>query len=102
MTTYQIEVTYNQDAWAAWIRGPHSCAPKIEATLAGLAGRLIGFWWAGASFDSLLLAELPDDSALAAFRTFAMSLGGIDSLRAVPLLSDEAGIAAIARAGTLG
>lgn len=101
MTTYQLQVTYNQDAWAAWVRGPHSCAPKIEATLATLGGRLIGFWWATAEFDSLLLAELPDASALAAFRVFAMSLGGIASLRAVPLLTDEAGLAAIARAGKL-
>ncbi len=102
MTTYQLLVTYNADAWSAWVRGPHSCAPKIEATLANLGGRLIGFWWANEEFDSLLLLELPDEGALAAFRTFAMSLGGIASLRAVPLLSDEAGIAAIARARGLG
>lgn len=102
MTTYQIEVMYNADAWTAWIRGPHSCAPKVEAVLSSLGGRLIGFWWASAEFDSLLLAELPDAAALAAFRTFAASLGGIHSLRAVALLSDEEGVAAIARAGSLG
>jgi uncharacterized protein with GYD domain len=101
MTTYLIEVKYNADAWAAWIRGPHSCAPKIESTLSALGGHLIGFWWASAEFDSLLLADLPDGAALAAFRTFATSLGGIHSFQAVPLLSDEAGVAAIARAGAL-
>lgn len=56
--------------------------------LAGLGGRLISFWWGSAAFDSLLLVELPDATALAAFRTFATSLGGIDSLKAVSLLSD--------------
>lgn len=101
MTTYMIEVKYNADAWAAWIRGPHSCAPKIEATLSGLGGHLIGFWWASAAFDSLLLAELPDTAALAAFRTFATSLGGIHTFEAMPLLSDEEGVAAIARAAGL-
>ncbi|MDD5367781.1 MAG: GYD domain-containing protein [Anaerolineaceae bacterium] len=101
MTTYMIEVRYNAEAWAAWIRGPHSCAPKIEAMLSGLGGRLISFWWANAAFDSLLLIELPDSAALASFRAFAASLGGIQSLQATPLLSDKEGLAAITRAGAL-
>lgn len=102
MTTYQIEVTYNADAWGAWIREPHSCAPKIEGVLSRLGGRLINFWWASGEFDSLLLVELPDAAALSTFKTFAASLGGISSLRAVPLLSDEEGVAAVARASLLG
>lgn len=99
MTTYLIDVTYNADAWAAWIRTPHSCAPKIEALLTNLRGRLIGFWWANAGFDSLLLVELPDAAALLTFRAYAASMGGIDTVRAVPLLSDQEGVAAMARAG---
>lgn len=102
MQTYALEVTYGATAWAAWVQGPHSCAAKIAATLADLGGRLVGFWWANADFDSFLLVELPDAAALTSFRAFVSSLGGVERMRATGLISDDEGVAAVGRAASLG
>jgi uncharacterized protein with GYD domain len=75
--------------------------PRIEATLARLGGRLVGFWWTLGEVDSMILIELPDAAALTAFKAFAASLGGFHTFRVVPLLSDELAIQALGQAATL-
>ena len=101
MTQYLIEAKYTDAAWAAMAATPQDRSTLLNAVLEKLGGRVDHFWFSVGDFDAFVIVELPDNISAAAVQFAGLAGGGFKSLKTTPLLSVEAAMAAMKKAGEL-
>ena len=91
MPIYITQGRYTRDAIKGMIVKPEDRADAVSRILAKAGGRLLGYYLTFGEFDFLSIAEVPNDTQMAAVLLAAGSSGGITDLKTtVAMTSIEA------------
>ncbi len=78
MAKYLFRTTYTQAGVAGLIKeGGSGRRDALQQTVEGLGGTLEGFYYAFGEDDLLMIADLPDEEAAAAFSMFVSAAGAL-------------------------
>ena len=102
MPHYLIQAAYTPEAWATMAKNPQDRAEKIRPVIEGLGGRLIAVFLSFGKYDTIALAEFPDNASAAAFSIAASAGGALGSVKSTPLMTTEEGIEAMRKASESG
>ena len=98
MPSYLVQVSYTSETLAAFIKHPQDRTEHIRKVAESLGGKLIGLWWAFGDYDTVVIADMPDDLSAAAVAVSVSAGGAAKSLKTTPLLSGADGIAFLQKA----
>jgi uncharacterized protein with GYD domain len=101
MPLYMSQFAYTSEAWAALTQNPEDRSEAIGGLLEAMGGRLVSFYNSFGEYDGLIIFEAPDESTAAATLLAAITPGHLKSLKTTVLLSAEAGVDAMRRAGEM-
>jgi uncharacterized protein with GYD domain len=102
MPSFLVQVAYHSEAVAALIKKPHDRSAVVGKVVEKLGGTLKGAWLCFGDYDTVVVAELPDNVSAAAFAMAISAGGSCKSVKTTPLLSVDDGIAAMKKAGGSG
>jgi uncharacterized protein with GYD domain len=102
MAHFLLQVAYTSEAWATLVQNPQDRIGVVSKAIENLGGRLTGGWLSFGEYDTVAILEAPDNVAAAAFSMAVAAGGACKSVKTTPLLSVAEGLAAMAKAGTLG
>ena len=91
MPIYITQGRYTRDAIKGMIIKPEDRADQVSRLLSKVGGRLIGYYLTFGDYDFLSIAEVPNDTQMAAVLLAAGSGGGVTDLKTtVAMTSIEA------------
>ena len=89
MPKYLIEATYTNQGIQGLVRDSASGRrADVQAAVKGLGGKVEAFYYSFGDTDAIVIIDLPDNTAAAAF-SLAVSGAGAVRTRTVPLLTVE-------------
>jgi uncharacterized protein with GYD domain len=98
MAFYLIQVAYKDTAAKVLIKNPQRREDVIKKACASLGGKMHSFFFCLGEYDVVVIAELPDNAAAAAFALATASKGAISKFHTTALLSAAEGVAAMKKA----
>ena len=99
MPHYLIQVAYNSDGVAALVREPQDRIEKVRPAVEGLGGSIECAYYAFGEHDIVLICEMPDNAAAAAFALAVGAGGTVSSYRTTVLLTSDEAVQAMRTAG---
>ena len=75
MPHYLIQVAYNTRGLAALVKEPQDRIEKVRPAIEAIGGRIESAYYAFGEYDIVLVCEMPDNAAAAAF-ALAVGAGG--------------------------
>jgi uncharacterized protein with GYD domain len=102
MPYFLFQGSYTAEAMGAMVQNPEDRSVYIRGVLERMNGQMEGFWLAFGEHDFVLLAQLQDLQAAAAFAIAAAAGGGVTNFKTVPLLTWAEGINAMKQASQAG
>jgi uncharacterized protein with GYD domain len=99
MSLYMIQSAFTADAWAILAKTPQNRAEAVRPGIEQIGGKLISYYFSLGEYDSVVIAELPDNAAAAAASIAAAGGGAIKAIRTTPLMTVEEGMEAMRTAG---
>jgi uncharacterized protein with GYD domain len=102
MAQYLVQVAYTPQAWAALVKNPQDRMQSVGPVVERLGGKVQGAWLTFGEYDTVVIAQLPDNVSAAAF-SMAISAGGAcKSCTTTPLMTAEEGVEAMRKAAGAG
>ncbi|MEX3007426.1 GYD domain-containing protein [Hoeflea sp. TYP-13] len=99
MPLYMYQAAYTAESWAAQIKNPQNRVETVgRQACEAVGGRLIGGWLCFGDYDLMIVADVPDDEAMAALSLAVGSGGAIKSSKTTVLLSGDQGVTALQKA----
>jgi len=98
MPLYALQVSYAPEAWATLIKKPQDRMKVVGQAAEKLGGKLVTAWMTFGDYDMLVILDMKDQVAAAAFAVAIAAGGACKSVKTTPLLSIERGIEAMKRA----
>ena len=95
MPSYLVQVSYTPEAVAALLKKPQDRTTVVSKAAQKLGGSLKNAWLAFGDYDTIVVVDLPDNTAAAAFAMAISAGGSCKSVKTTSLLSVEEGIAAM-------
>ena len=102
MAHFLVQVSYSPEAWASRVKQPQNRIGVVSAAVEKLGGKVINGWLSFGDYDTIVILDMPDNIAAAAFAAAIAAGGSCKSVKTTPLLSAEEGVAAMKKAGTSG
>lgn len=102
MPSYLIQLTYNHDVLAGFVKHPTDRGEVIRKLAAKMGGTVVGSWLAFGDYDAVIIIDGPDLVTSAACSMAVSSSGAFKAFKTTPMLNVEEGMAAMRKAGTLG
>ncbi len=100
MSIYMYQATYSVDAIKSLIANPHDRTGAARAIVEACGGTLIGAWMAFGENDVVVIADMPDDEAMAALAMAITATGATASGKTTRLLSMDQAVDAMTKAQT--
>jgi len=101
MTIYITQGRYTRDAIVGMIVKPEDRADPLARILSKVGGRLLGYYVTFGEYDFLSIAEVPNDTQMAAVLLAAGSSGGVTDLKTTVAMTSVEAKGAFAAAGDL-
>ncbi|MCX7298696.1 MAG: GYD domain-containing protein [Hyphomicrobiales bacterium] len=101
MPIYITQGRYTRDAILGMLVKPEDRAHEVSRLLGKVGGRLIGYYVTFGDYDFLSIAEVPDNTQMAAVLLAAGSGGGVTDLRTTVAMSSVEAKGAFAAASDL-
>ncbi len=101
MPIYITQGRYTRDAILGMLVKPEDRANEVSRLLGKVGGRLIGYYVTFGEYDFLSIAEVPDNTQMAAVLLAAGSGGGVTDLRTTVAMSSVEAKGAFAAASDL-
>ena len=101
MPLFLTRATYAPETWASLIAHPEDRREAARAEVESVGGTLHGVWYSLGSHDLYVLREVPDTVSMAAIAAKVASLGAVQNLETIPLLSVEEMLEALTTAATI-
>ena len=98
MPYYSLQSAYTPEAWAKLVKNPQDRTEAIRPVIEALGGKVIAGFLAFGEYDSIALAEMPDNVSAAAFTMAAAAGGSVKAVKTMPLLTAQAGTEAMRKA----
>ena len=102
MSLYAVQVGYTPETWATLIKKPQDRLKAVGRAAEKLGGKLVNAWMTFGDYDIMVILEMPDQVAAAAFAVAVAAGGACKSVKTTPLLSIEQGIEAMKKASSTG
>ncbi len=102
MSLYSVQVSYTPEAWATLIKKPQDRVKTVGHAAEKLGGKVVGSWMTFGDYDIMVILDMPDQVAAAAFAVAVAAGGACKSVKTTPLLSIEQGIEAMKKASSTG
>ena len=102
MPLYLYQASYTADGWANLVNKPQDRAQAIRPMIKQLKGKLISFYLAFGEHDLVLVVDMPNNEAAAAFSMAATAGGAIKTIRTTPLMTVAEGMRAMRAAKRAG
>jgi uncharacterized protein with GYD domain len=99
MPLYLSRFSYTPDTIRALVKNPEDRAKAAGEAAESLGVTLLGFWYALGEFDGVLLAEAPDNAAVAGLAMLVGGSGALSKFETTPLLTMDEAQEAMRRAG---
>jgi uncharacterized protein with GYD domain len=101
MPIYITQGRYTRDAILGMLIKPEDRANEVSRLLGKVGGRLIGYYVTFGEYDFMSIAEVPDNTQMAAVLLAAGSGGGVTDLRTTVAMSSVEAKGAFAAASDL-
>ncbi|HEY0303024.1 MAG TPA: GYD domain-containing protein [Rhizomicrobium sp.] len=101
MPIYITQGRYTRDAIVGMLVKPEDRAQEVSRLLGKVGGRLIGYYVTFGDYDFMSIAEVPDNTQMAAVLLAAGSGGGVTDLRTTVAMTSVEGKGAFAAASDL-
>jgi uncharacterized protein with GYD domain len=101
MPIYITQGRYTRDAIKGMIIKPEDRADPLARILSKVGGRLLGYYLTFGEYDFLSVAEVPNDTQMAAVLLAASSGGGVTGLRTTVAMTSVEAKGAFAAASDL-
>jgi len=102
MPYYLVQLAYTPEAWANMVKNPQDRFGIVRPAVEKLGGKIESAWMAFGEYDAVVIVQMPDNTAAAAFGMAVAAGGAVKSYVTTPLLTIEEGVAAMKQAGTTG
>jgi len=102
MPLYMIQSAFTADAWAVMAKTPQNRGEAVRPAIEQLGGKLISYYFVFGEYDSVVIAELPDNPTACAASIAAAAGGAIKAIKSTPLMTAEEGMKAMRTAGQVG
>ena len=102
MPLYMFQSAFTADAWAILAKTPQNRGEAVRPGIEQLGGKLISYYLAFGEYDSVVIAELPDNPSAAAASIAAAAGGAIKAIKTTPLMTVEEGMEAMRKASQAG
>ena len=99
MALYLAKFSMTPEAWAKLVKEPEDRRETVGRLLEANGGKLLGYWYAFGDHDGYVLAEAPDNTAMASALVTVAGSGAFRSLSTTVLLTVEETLEALRRAG---
>jgi uncharacterized protein with GYD domain len=97
-----IQLTYSPEAVAKMVGNPQDRFALVRPAIERMGGKLEGAWFSFGEYDIVVIAQMPDNTAAAAFSMAVGAGGAVTSYKTTPLLTAEEGVAAMKKASDTG
>ncbi len=97
-----FQATYTPKAWANLVKNPQDRTEGIRPVIEGLGGKVVAGFLSFGEYDTMALAEMPDNVSAAAFSMAAAGGGAVKAVKTTPLLTTQEGIEAMRKAASSG
>src|SRR5947208_15089656 len=98
MARYLFQVAYTSESWATQVRVQGDVIARVEPLVTTCKGTLHGLYYSFGDADVVALVDFDKPEDAAAFSIAVSAGGAVKSIKTIPLLSVEQGIAALKRA----
>ncbi len=102
MAHYLIEVAYNNRGISDLVNNPQDRYAHIRSVIEGMGGRVESSYFAFGDYDSIVIAELPDNVSAAAFALAVGAGGAMRRYKTTVLMTTDEAVEAMRKASTLG
>ena len=102
MPYYLLQAAYTPEAWANLVKNPRDRTEAIRPVIEALGGKVIAGFLTFGEYDSITLAEMPDNLSAAAFSMAAAAGGAVKAVKTTPLLTTQEGVEAMRKAASTG
>ncbi len=102
MPYYLLQAAYTPEAWANLVKNPQDRVEAIRPVVESLGGKVIAGFLSFGKYDTIALAEMPDDVSAAAFSMAAAAGGAVKTVKTTPLLTNQEGVEAMRKAASIG
>ena len=102
MARYLVQASYTTQGISDLVKNPHDRAAAVRPMIERLGGKLESFDFAFGDYDAVIIAELPDNVAMAAISMTVGASGAIGSLKTTVLIPMDEAVEAMRKAGTVG
>jgi len=101
MPHYMLQASFADVSWAAMVKNPQDRMEAFRPVVEKAGGKVVGYWFAFADYDSVVIVEVPDNVSAASLSIAVTAGGAFKSLKTTALLSVKEGTEAMKKAGSL-
>jgi uncharacterized protein with GYD domain len=102
MAHFLVQVAYSSEAWASLLKRPQNRIGVVSGAVEKLGGSVVNGWLSFGEYDTVVILDMPDNIAAAAFAAAIAAGGSCKAVKTTPLLSADEGVAAMKKAGSSG
>jgi uncharacterized protein with GYD domain len=102
MARYLVQVSYNVQGISDLVKNPQDRAVAIRGVIEGLGGKLESFDYAFGDYDVVVIAELPDNTTMAALAMAVGAGGAVRNFKTTVLIPMSEAVEAMRKAGSIG
>ena len=101
MALAMIQFCYKSETVGNLIKNPEDRSAAVGKLVEQLGGKMVGFYYSFGDYDGLIIADLPDNTSIAATSIVAFAGGGTTKLKTTILFSVKEAMAAMKKASGL-
>ncbi len=98
MAHYMIQASYSAETWKLLVQNPQQRTEHIGNMLESVGGRLISLYYAFGESDIVLIAEAPNNVALASVVMAVAAGGAATDIKTTVLMTGDEGVEALTAA----
>ena len=98
MAMYMYQAAYSKDAIANLVQNPQNRTDAIRTVCESMGGSMVGCWMAFGEDDIIVIADMPNDEAMAAVAMAVAASGAAVRGRSTKLLTMDQAVSAMNKA----
>ena len=102
MARYMVQASYSNQGISDLVSNPQDRAAAVRPLIERMGGKLESFDYAFGDYDAVIIAELPNNVAMAGLAMAVGASGALSSFKTTVLLSMEEAVEAMRQAGSIG
>jgi uncharacterized protein with GYD domain len=99
MPLYMYQAAYTSESWSAQLKNPQNRVETVGRQVCeAVGGKLIGGWLCFGEYDLIIIADVPNNEAMAAIALGVGAGGAIKASKTTVLMTGAEGVAALKKA----